>query len=134
MDRGSTHKTANRAKGNIGESVACIFLERKGYRIIRRNYRKPWGEIDIIAEKSGVVRFVEVKSTILSELENVAREPNSYRPEELVDERKIAKISRVADFYMREAVDNRDYQIDVVAVHLDPGHKKAKCRLIEGVL
>ena len=41
--------------GRIGEQVACSFLVRKGYTIIDRNYRKPWGEIDVIAEKGNIV-------------------------------------------------------------------------------
>ena len=53
---------ARKAVGEIGEEIACQFLERKGFKILERNYRKPWGEIDIIAEKDGVIRFVEVKA------------------------------------------------------------------------
>ena len=37
--------------GEIGESVACIYLTNHGYRVIGRNYTRKWGEIDIIAEK-----------------------------------------------------------------------------------
>ena len=37
--------------GRVGEDIAAQFLERKGFKILARNYRKPWGEIDIIAEK-----------------------------------------------------------------------------------
>lgn len=36
--------------GNLGENIACNFLEKKGFKIIERNYRKKWGEIDIIAQ------------------------------------------------------------------------------------
>lgn len=54
--------TDNKEKGNIGEDYACGFLERKGYRILDRNYRSRYGEIDIIAEKGGYIAFVEVKT------------------------------------------------------------------------
>ena len=50
--------TERKETGRVGEAVAAQFLVRKGFRIIERNYRKPWGEIDIIAEKGAVVRFV----------------------------------------------------------------------------
>ena len=53
--------TTSRITGALGEELARQFLARKGFHIITMNYRKPYGEIDIIAEKSGVVRFVEVK-------------------------------------------------------------------------
>lgn len=47
--------------GNIAESEVCMFLEQHKYRIIDRNWKTKWCEIDIIAEKGGVVHFVEVK-------------------------------------------------------------------------
>ena len=47
--------------GRIGEQIAAEFLESKGFKVLERNYRKPWGEIDIIAEKDKTVRFVEGK-------------------------------------------------------------------------
>ena len=55
-------ENARKRVGQIGEDIACQFLERKGFKVLERNYRKPWGEIDIIAEKDGIVRFVEVKA------------------------------------------------------------------------
>ena len=55
-------KTKKREFGDIGEDIVCKFLLRKGYKIIERNYLKPWGEIDIIAENDKSLVFVEVKS------------------------------------------------------------------------
>ena len=48
--------------GKWGEDAACLFLRLKGYRLIKRNYRSPVGEIDIIAQKRNIVCFIEVKS------------------------------------------------------------------------
>ena len=50
-----------RALGSWGEDRAARFLRRKGYRIVERNFSTRLGEIDIIAEKGGIVAFVEVK-------------------------------------------------------------------------
>ena len=47
--------------GDIGERQACIYLRLHGYKIIEKNYRTRFGEIDIIAEKKGTLVFVEVK-------------------------------------------------------------------------
>ena len=55
-------KTEKRRKGDLGESIAVKFLEGKGYKVLARNYLKPWGEIDIIVEKERVLHFVEVKT------------------------------------------------------------------------
>ena len=121
---------ARKKTGQAGEDIACIFLERKGYTIKDRNYRKPWGEIDIIAEKNNTVRFIEVKAITLSGL---SREIG-HRPEELVDSRKLGKISRTASLYMERRRDNREYQIDVVGILLDEVTHTAKCRLFEQAL
>jgi putative endonuclease len=126
--------TAKKRIGNIGESVAALFLARKGYTVIRMNYRKPWGEIDIIAERSGIVRFVEVKTVSRVTLPDVTRESDSYRPEELIHEAKLRKIARTAELYMADEKDDREYQIDAVAVFLDHRTRKARCRLYEQIL
>jgi len=122
--------------GELGESIACDFLRRKGFKIIERNYRKRWGEIDIIADKDREVHFVEVKT--------VSREPYpgtvygsremDYRPEELVDARKLKKLARTASLYMEVNRDKREYQIDVVGVILSEKIKTARCRLFEQAL
>lgn len=48
--------------GCFGEKVTAYFLEKKGYKILRRNFTVKGGEIDIIAEKDGIIAFVEVKT------------------------------------------------------------------------
>jgi putative endonuclease len=120
--------------GDIGEDVACAFLLRKGFRIIERNYRKPWGEIDIIAEKAKTIRFVEVKSVSRENLPEISRETDGYRPEEQVHPMKMKKIARTAELYMANRGGEEDYQIDVVAVFLDFSHRHARCRLMEAVV
>jgi putative endonuclease len=127
------HKSKTSRTGAIGEGIACTFLERKGFTIITRNYRKPWGEIDIIAEKNNEVRFIEVKA-FSGDLEKLSRENNSYRPEEQIHPMKLKKIVRTAQLYMAHEEDDREYQIDAVGVILDPITRKAQCRLFEQIL
>lgn len=121
-------RTAKQKRGQEGESIAEIFLKRKGYKILEKNYRKPWGEIDIIAEKGNEVRFVEVKT--------VSRESHEYlhSAEELVDRRKLIKVARTAALYMQHKRDNREFQIDAVAVIMDDLTRTASCRLYEQAL
>ena len=119
--------------GRVGEQVAVIFLERKGFKVLEKNYRKPWGEIDIIAEKDGIIRFVEVKALSRETSPDNSRENNGYRPEEQVHPAKLRKIARTAELYMNYRQDSRDFQIDVVGVFLDVKTRKAICRLYEQV-
>ncbi len=120
--------------GALGEDAACQFLVKSGFKIIERNYRRKWGEIDIIAEKEDQVRFVEVK-TISREISalNVSREM-SHQPEDMVDRRKLTKLARTANLYMEGNRDNREFQIDVVAVLIDVRRRIARCRLTEQAL
>ena len=134
MERMSVSNNWRKAVGMIGESIATQYLQRKGFKIIERNFRKPYGEIDIIAEFGNVVRFVEVKTVSRESLPDVSREMQDYRPEEMVHEAKLRKVARTAELYMNNLGDMRDYQIDVVGVFLDQTNRKARCRLFEQVL
>ena len=44
--------------GKIGERIATNFLTKKGFNLICQNYRKKWGEIDIVMEKDKIIHFV----------------------------------------------------------------------------
>lgn len=121
------NRTDKQKTGAIGESIAETFLKQKGYKIIFKNYRKKWGEIDIIAEKQNTVRFIEVKT--------VSRESRAvHRPEELVDRRKLSKVARTAALYMETTRDSREFQLDVVGVIMDKASRTAQCRLFEQAL
>jgi len=57
-------KQKNYEVGRLGEKIAAEFLAKKGYRILARNFRTRFGEIDLVAAKDGVLVFVEVKLKI----------------------------------------------------------------------
>jgi len=48
--------------GLFSETITCFFLRIKGYKILERRYKTNLGEVDIIAKKSGVIIFIEVKA------------------------------------------------------------------------
>ncbi len=48
--------------GLSAESRACVYLIAKGYRILARRFRTPYGEIDIVARRRGLLAFIEVKA------------------------------------------------------------------------
>ena len=60
----SAKRTAAEKRGRAGETLAALYLRFKGYRILAQRVRTPVGEIDLIAEKSGIVAFVEVKALV----------------------------------------------------------------------
>ena len=48
--------------GDLGENLCVKHLVKHGFKILDRNYQKKWGEIDIVAKKSGIIHFIEVKT------------------------------------------------------------------------
>lgn len=113
--------------GFLAENIAARYLEDGGYEILDKNYRKPWGEIDIIARKDEVIIFVEVKAS--------SQETEGLNPEIRVDWKKMGKIKRAAAFYLeREFGDmEREWQIDIVSVTFDKTNKKAKIRHFKNI-
>jgi putative endonuclease len=80
--------------GRQGEEEAAAYLVKQGYKIVQRNFRCPWGEIDIIAQKGPVLVFVEVRS----------RKTNSFGlPQESIKRNKQKKVRQVASFYLKKA-------------------------------
>jgi putative endonuclease len=88
-----------REVGIAGEKIACQFLVKRGFKILERNFRRRWGELDIIAEKDGMVRIVEVKAISRENIHELSREMD-HQPEDMVDRRKLTKVARTAALYM----------------------------------
>lgn len=126
--------------GQVGENIACKNLEKKGFRIVRRNFRHFLGEIDIIAEKSGTLHFVEVKTVSCEILKDgqgrVSRENLPvFSPEENVTPKKIERLKRAISVYFaqNETEKEKDWQFDIAAVFVDKERKRAILRLIEAM-
>jgi putative endonuclease len=98
--------------GKKGEDLAADHLVDAGLKIIERNYRCPFGEIDIVAEEGKTLVFVEVKS----------RRSDAYgSPQTAVGREKQKKLSRIALHYLQEnRLSHRPARFDVVAVKLLP--------------
>ena len=95
--------------GAIGEVYAARYLRQNGFDILSANYRKRFGEIDIVAYRDKCICFVEVKTRSGDMIAS---------PAEFVDERKQKRISAVAARYMQ---DEKDYtaRFDVIEIYLD---------------
>jgi putative endonuclease len=96
--------------GEIGENLACQELERRGYSVVARRYRRRGGEIDIIALDGATLVFVEVK----------ARAGRDYGlAAESVTAIKRRRLTAVAlDYVVRHHVHNCPCRFDVVAIQL----------------
>lgn len=100
---------ARRQFGNEAEKEAARFLKKAGMKILERQYRTRFGEIDLIAKDGDEIVFVEVK----------ARKSAVFGyPEESVTARKLEKIARVGEHYLARKGDV-PHRIDVVAIEYD---------------
>ena len=115
----------NLSRGKEGEKLAVSYLESQGYKIIEKNFKKRYGEIDIIAQKEDVLIFIEVKT----------RWSKKYGlPEEAVTSWKLKSVIKTAQYYkmihpeLPEAM-----RIDVVAVDFSVRGREKRIRLIKNV-
>lgn len=107
----------NRDLGKYGEDLACEYLVNKGYKILCRNYRINFGEIDIIAQKKQklfggndkTIHFVEVKALSKN---------SAFCPEDHVDYRKRDKYRKLVEIWLAKNKFTQDYpcQVDIIAV------------------
>ena len=97
--------------GKLGEDIATKFLREKGWKILQRNYKARYGEIDIVAQDKEILVFVEVKTRI----------GNAYgTPEESVTPRKLREVVETAQYYKMLHPDFPDaLRIDVIGIVLD---------------
>ncbi len=132
--------------GALGEDIACKFLENKGFSIIVRNYRKPWGELDIVAERNGLLHFVEVKSVTWKRVSHETQSGDvshetRFQPEDAVHPRKVQRLRRVIRSYLLDVErDHGDptqeirWVFDIAAVFVDQKDRTARVRFRENVV
>ena len=128
------NRTAKRKLGDIGENIACDYLRGLGFEILERNYLRKWGEIDIVAKKLGIIRFIEVKSVTGNVRRGVPHVTPYIRPEENLHAGKLRRLARAIQTYLAERKIVADFQLDLVAVYIDKNTMKARVEMIENVI
>jgi len=105
-------------RGKAGEQLAYLCLRKNGYRIVARNYRKYYGEIDLIGWEKSVLVFVEVK----------LRSSSDYGlPQDAVNLAKRRQICRVAKEYRnRHQLHAINYRFDIVSIQGKPGQERVE--------
>lgn len=121
--RSQIAKLSNIQLGQAGEAYARTFLENRGYQILAANYRCQFGEIDLIAEESHDLVFIEIKS----------RTGSAYGSGlESITPRKKQHILRVAWHYIvQHHKSNWSMRFDVMEVFFDYDGSPVKAELIQ---
>ena len=98
--------------GSIAETIAAEHLIRQGYVVRERNWSPMHGhvEIDIITQRDNTLIFVEVK----------ARQNEDYDPVDAVDNKKIRKLVRAAESYLRQQDYDFEYRFDIITISGNP--------------
>jgi len=104
--------------GKMGEDLACRYLVNKNFNIIERNFRRPWGEIDVITKSSDkTLVFVEVKTMINHGEQGLI-------PEQQLSTVKLNKIKKTACLYAgynQKLIGEKGWRIDLVAIQCASG-------------
>ncbi|HNR39171.1 MAG TPA: YraN family protein [Acidobacteriota bacterium] len=115
---GFTRRAARRllhdpkALGRLGEWLAHRRLAADGFDVVARNWRAPFGEVDLVARRGEAIHFVEVKTRVRH-----AR----WRPEDAVTAEKIERYGRLAAYFLKEhGLRDIPVRYHVVAVVFDP--------------
>lgn len=98
----------NRKLGEAGEKQAVGYLKKSGYKILKRNYRNPFGEIDIIAEKDGTVAFIEVKTRLTDTF---------GAPSEAVTESRKRRYISGAKYFFRNRETDCTVRFDIIEIY-----------------
>ncbi len=126
VPRENTMTTEKQNIGQLGEDIAIKYLEKHGYKILDRNYRKPWGEIDIIAQQGQELVFIEVKTQ---------NQKFEWRPEENITFHKKHQLSRIVTTYLKanKIPEDQNWRVDVLAITLDFKTKNASVEHIQNI-
>jgi putative endonuclease len=96
--------------GDAGEEAAVGFLERSGYRVVARNFRCAQGEVDVVAEREGLLCFVEVRTR------STAAWGDPSHTVSWAKQRKVTKAALHYLFQHGDAARDRMVRFDVISV------------------
>lgn len=114
-----------KATGNYGESLACEYLKKLGYKILERNYLIRGGEIDIVAKDGQELVFVEVKTRYSHEF---------GLPVESITPWKIKALLKTAQFYiLKSNWGERPYRLDMISVDFADSRENPQIDLIKNI-
>ncbi len=118
--------TERQRLGDFGERVAAAHLEANGYRLLDTNFRVREGEVDIVAEREGVVAFVEVKTRRGQAMGSAA---------EAVDGRKAQRLLLAAEAFAQQHPElPPGRRIDLIAIDLDSTGRVVSLQHIESAV
>ncbi len=100
--------------GKLGERIAFLYIKQRKYKVIDKNFRRPWGEIDIISKSpDNELSFMEVKSSVFAGT-------NFPTPEDHMDNGKIKRLRKICEYFANRFTNLSDngWKIDFISVRM----------------
>lgn len=119
--------TERTSLGLAAEEAVAQHLRKIGFTILDRNWRRPWGELDIVADKQGMVHFVEVKAS--------RQQIAGFDPFLRADGRKMHKVKRTAQTWLshHRYSPETEWQMDIASVIMDPNLPEPAIEIFENI-
>ena len=112
----------NQKIGKFGQQIAIKFLKGKNYTILNQNIYFREGEIDILAEKNHILRFIEVKTRTNLKF--------GY-PEEAISKKKLEHLELAINRYIERNDIDQEYRLEIISIVLDLQNKKAHIKFFD---
>ncbi len=126
--------TQKRQFGDMGEEFAAKYLEQKGYKILERNWRQKWGELDIVAAKAGGLFGQKIKEIVFAEVKTVKDGDTAFAAQK-VHRWKQERLIRTAQTYLaKNNLSSLPWRIDVLLVDFDPRTNAPKIEHLENAV
>ena len=130
----------DKTTGEIGEKLAADYLKTRGFKIVARNFRVKFGELDIVCRKGRLLVFVEVKS-VTSNPAQFAQERiqsgeqlSGFSPEQHFTKQKISRLKRAIEiFLIKNKLGEINQRLDLIAIELDKDNGLKNLRHYENV-
>jgi len=92
MARSLAERRLSQEQGVAAEAYVAELLASRGWALLARNWRCPAGELDLVLERSGKLRFIEVKARAVGDGSGL----------EAIDREKQRRIARAAEAFLAE--------------------------------
>lgn len=119
--------------GKIGEKISRTFLMKHSFNVHDTNYRTKFGEIDIVAEKDGILRFIEVKSVKVRTVDSW--KDLVVQPEDNMTRSKWTKFVTTVELYLKNkgVTHETRWQVDLACVYIDTEKREGRVILKQNI-
>lgn len=119
----------------LGEDIACIYMKRKGYEVIDRDYYNKLEDINVVAEEKGRIYFIQVKTATCLRDVNHETVKGMYRIDNGLEALRVKKMESVVKSYLEKYnLQGKPWSYGVIVVYLNENQRKAKVFMLKDMI